>query len=187
MEVEKRLAWIFFRYLVILVSALGSLFIFYSVFTPLTIYPVYLLLSLLYQVILSGNSLFIGGAKIVLIDACIAGAAYYLLFLLNMATPMKLKTRIYSLIFAFGLFLIVNVLRIFLFSVMVLNSFEYFDLTHLLFWYFLSSIIVFLIWIWTVKLFNVDEIPFWSDLKYIYSLTKSKRPKQTPRKAKKRR
>jgi exosortase/archaeosortase family protein len=171
--IEKRIYYTFLRYLIIL--ALGIFMsVFYILFLPLTIYPSTFLLSLFYKAIVSGSTIFIGNATIVLVEACIAGSAYYLLLLLNLSVPMKLKKRIYSLLFSFALFLVINILRIFIFSVLFLASFQYFDLTHKIVWYALSGVIVFLVWIITIKTFKVKEIPFYTDLKSLYKKTKKK-------------
>lgn len=168
-----KIVWnILTRYFITLLIALPNLFLFYFIFTPLTIYPVYFLLSIFYSVSLSGNILLINNVQIALVEACIAGSAYYLLAALNLTTPMKTRKRIYSLIFLLFSFLIINIFRIFLFSILFLNSFSLFNLTHLFFWYILSTLIVVAIWLFNVHLFKLKEIPVYSDLKYISSLVR---------------
>lgn len=162
------------RYIIALIIALPNLFLFYFIFTPLTIYPVFFLLSLIYNISLFGNILLINSFKITLVEACIAGSAYYLLIALNLTTPMQAKKRIYSLIFLLFTFLLVNIVRIFLFTVLLLNSFSLFNLTHLFFWYVLSTLIVVVIWLINIKLFNIKEIPVYSDLNYIVKLIKKR-------------
>jgi len=172
---NKKISSIVLRYLLLLVIAIPNLYLFYLIFTPLTIYPVYFLLGLLYPVFLSGSLLTVNGFQIQIIDACIAGSAYFLLVLLNFSFSMPIKKRISSLIFSLFSFLFLNILRIFIFSILLINSFKYFDLTHKLFWLFLSGILVFLVWILTIKTFKIKEIPFYSDIKFIYKLTKVKK------------
>ncbi len=72
------------------------------------------------------------------------------------------------LAFAFSAFLLVNLLRIFILSLMFINGSSFFDITHRLFWYFLSTVFVIVIWFTEVKLFKIKEIPFYTDLKYLY-------------------
>lgn len=167
-----RLVFIFMRYISLLLLAIPNLYLFYYAFTPLTIYPVFSLLNLVTNTALVGNTYILNGFSITIIDACIAGSAYYLLLLLNFSVPMNFKKRILSITFSLGSFLALNILRIFIFSVLLITSFQFFDITHRLFWYLVSAIIVFLVWLLTIKLFRIKEIPFHADLKYLYSLTK---------------
>lgn len=169
---------ILFRYLIAAILAFNSLFIFYFIFTPLTIYPVYFLLSLFYPAVLLGDSIIVSSLTIILVEACIAGSAYYLLTILNLTTPMPIKTRIKSLLFSYISFLIINILRISLVSLLFLSSSPYFDFTHKLFWYFLSTIFVVLIWILSIKIFNIKSIPVYTDLNLLKQLKKPKNSKK---------
>ncbi len=166
------------RYLILILIALPGLYIFYFIFTPLTVYPVYFLLGLFFNVTLFSKIYFlINNIPIELISACIAGSAYYLLFVLNLSTPdIKLKTRIYAILFSFATFLILNILRIFILASLAATNFSYFDVTHTILWYGFSTIIVVGIWFVEVKIFKIKEIPFYSDIKFLYkkSLIKKK-------------
>lgn len=155
------------RYLIILLIGLG-LPLLYIILTPLTIYPSSFLLRLFYPIIVQGNEIIIGDAIITLISACLAASAFYLLILLNISIPMNTRNRIYSLSFSLLLFLGINILRIAIFSILFINSFQYFDFTHKLFWYFLSGVLVFLVWIATIKLFKIKGIPFYTDIRFLY-------------------
>lgn len=166
---NKIIFYLFLRYLLLVVLAINGFWLIYSIFTPLTIYPVYFLLNILFHASLSGASITFNNALIQLIPACIAGSAYYLLLILNLTTPMPVKTRIYSLIFSLFSFLIINILRIFLFSLLLISSFSLFNILHLIFWYFLSSLLVFAVWLVTIKLFKVENIPIYSDIKFLFS------------------
>jgi len=161
---------IILRYLILILIALPGLFIFYFIFTPLTVYPVYFLLGLFFDVaILSKIHILVNNIPIELISACIAGAAYYLLLVLNLSTPkIKLKTRISAIIFSFIAFLILNILRIFVLSSLAATGFSYFNVTHTVFWYGFSTIIVIGIWFAEVKIYKIKEIPFYSDIKFLY-------------------
>lgn len=174
-EDNPRIFLILLRYLCILLIAIPNIYIFYLIFTPLTIYPINSILSVFYPTHLNGTLLVVNNFPISIIPACIAGSAYYLLFLLNFSIPLPAKKRVYSLIFSLSSFLLLNILRISVFSVLLVNSFKYFDVTHKIFWYILSGIFVFLIWILTIKLFKIKEIPFYTDVKFIYKLTKRKK------------
>lgn len=162
------------RYLILIIVALPNLFIFYQVFAPLTIYPSFFLFKLLFDVELSGNNFIINNSmNITLIDACIAGAAYYLLLILNLSTRnIENKKRIKLILISFLSFLILNILRIFLLGLMYIYELDYFDITHKVFWYGLSTIFVIGIWFFEVKKYKIKEIPFYSDIKYLLKLSK---------------
>jgi exosortase/archaeosortase family protein len=161
------------RYLVMVFSGF-FLSIFYIVFTPATVYPVYWLLKIFYSAGLSGLILTVNGKEIEIINACIAGAAYFLLLALNLSTRnIFLKKRVKILLVSFSAFLILNIARIFLLSVLLINEAFFFDIAHLLFWYVLSVLFVFLIWIFTAKIFRIKEIPFISDFCYLKKEIKS--------------
>jgi len=172
---NKKLLLIFSRYIFLVLIALPNLFLFYLVFTPLTINSVNFLLNFFYPSVISGDKILVNNTSIQIIQACVAGSAFYLLLLLNLATPMKAKTRIYSIIFSFLVFLLINIARIFIFSILYLNSFSYFDITHKIFWYVISGIIVFFVWLAAIKIYKIENIPFYTDIKYFYRLTKPKK------------
>lgn len=152
------------RYLLLVIFGI-FLSIFYKILSPLTIYPVSFLLNIFYNVSLTGNIISIAGLKVEIINACIAGSAYYLLLILNLTTNMKAKQRVYSLLFSFSSLLILNILRIFFLSILYIENFPFFDFTHKLFWYALSIVFVVGIWFLTVKIFRIKNIPIYSDIK----------------------
>ena len=174
---DRKAVFIFIRYLILVLIALPNLFLFYFIFTPLTVYPVNSILSLFYNSQLMGNQIIIGPTAVEIVDACIAGSAYYLLLLLNLSVHMNLKKRISSVAFSFIIFLAINILRISIFTILLVNSFKYFDITHKIFWYVLSGAIVFLVWFLTIKTFKIKEIPFYTDIKLFTSKIKSKHKK----------
>ena len=47
-------------------------------------------------------------------------------------------------------------------------GFSFFDITHKVFWYFISTIFVVGIWFIEIKIFKIKEIPFYSDLNLLY-------------------
>tara|TARA_Y100000296_G_C5164950_1_gene254009 strand:+ start:1434 stop:1970 length:537 start_codon:yes stop_codon:yes gene_type:complete len=168
---------IFLRYLILVLIALPGLWIFYFVFAPLTIYPIYLILGLFLDVALLGNIILINNEiPIEIIDACIAGSAYYLLLILNLSTPkIDLKKRVKIIFISFASLLFVNILRILILILIFMYGFAFFDITHQFFWYFVSTIFVIGIWFVEVKMFKIKEIPFYSDLRFLYRSSKSKR------------
>ncbi len=167
---SKKFLDIFARYLILILIALPNLWLFYFLFTKLTIYPVYFLLSLFFDVSLTGNLITISNwFPIGIIGACVAGSAYYLLVILNLSTPnIKTKQRFIMLAWAFTVFLIVNVFRIFALSLVFISGSAWFDFSHKLFWYLGSVFFILCIWFGEVRLFRIKQIPFYSDIKFLY-------------------
>jgi len=163
---NKEIYFILLRYLSCLFVSFNGLFIFYFIFTPLTLYSVYFLIKIFYPTaIIQNTQIIFNNSNIKLIGACIAGSAYFLLYILNFTTPMNLKKRVLSLLYSFFLFFIINVLRIFIFSILFTNNFSLFNILHMVVWYGLSGIIVFIVWILTIKKFKVKNIPVYTDIK----------------------
>lgn len=183
MQKKEILKDIFLRYLILIVLGIFSFQIFYFIFLPLTVYPVYYLLKIFFDVSLIANVMLVNGTSIEIIGACVAGSAYSLLAILNLSTPeIKIKKRILILSLSFLSFLILNLLRIFLLSILLISGNSWFDFTHKLFWYVGSTIFVVGIWFLSVKIFKIKKIPFYSDIKNLSSLGKkahkSKRSKK---------
>jgi len=180
-EKNKLVFDIVIRYALLILVALPNLFLFYLIFTPLTAWPVFFLLNFFYDALLvSGRIIIINRViPIELIQACIAGAAYYLLFILNLATrDIKTKKRIIMLLWAFGTFLLLNILRIFFLSLIAVSGSSFFDITHRVFWYVLSTVFVVVIWFAEVKIFKIKATPFYSDLKFLSGKRRGKRKKR---------
>ena len=171
---------IIIRYLILILIALPNLYLFYLIFTPLTVYPVYFLLNLFWEVSLQSNILFISDFSIEIIGACIAGSAYYLLLILNLSIPkIDIKKRLRMIFFAFSSLLVLNILRIFLLVSLLLINPHLFDITHKLFWYFISIIFVIGIWFAEVGIFKLKQIPIYSDIKFLMKqINKSKSSKK---------
>ena len=159
----------FVRYFALILVGVFGMGVIYAIFTPLTIYPVFWILNLFYSIDLENNTLFVNNFSINLIQACISGAAYYLLLILNLSTPMESKKRIKSLAFIIVSFLILNIVRIIIFTVLFIAGFSYFDLAHKLVWYFGSTILVVAIWFVNVNLLKIKSIPAYTDLKNLFN------------------
>ena len=172
------------RYLILVLLALPNLFLFYFIFTPLTIYPVFIALKSFGAVMLSQSLINLNGVLIELIPACIAGAAYYFLLVLNLTTPMPSNKRVKSIIFLFASFLVLNVIRILLFTWLLLSGFQYFNLAHKATWYFGSTLLLIIIWFANVYLFKIKEIPVYSDFMALFKETRVKRKKRLAKKKK---
>jgi len=162
---------ILLRYGVAMTIALLALIfpIFYIIFKPLTVFPVYFLLKAFYDVSLSGlESLIVNGVGISIIDACVAGSAYVLLFLLNALTrDIGFRKRIALFVCDSLLLLVLNIVRLIALISLFVNGSVAFDFTHKLFWYGLSTVFVVVIWFFSVWLFRVHSVPFISDIKFL--------------------
>jgi len=167
---KDNLLSIIIRYFVLIIVAAPGLIYFYYIFSPLTLYPVYFLLDLLYCANLTGSVITLNGIYLIeIIGACIAGSAYYFLLILNLSVPnIKWKKRLKMLGFSFGIFLIINILRIFILATMYVSGSSFFDISHKIFWYLGSTLFIVLIWFLEVKVFKIKGIPFYSDLKVLY-------------------
>ena len=175
---EQQLEKILFRYFIGMVIAIITLFIplFYYIFRPLTIWPTVFVLKFFYEVSLIKDTIVINGIFINLIDACIAGSAYFLLFILNILTyGIDFRQRLIIFIFDSCLLLLMNILRLVILIVLIINKSLAFDITHKVFWYGVSTIYVVLIWVFTIFIFRIKKIPFVSDVKFILSKKKIKR------------
>lgn len=167
---DEKFYGIFVRYFLIILSAFPSLYIFYLIFTPLTVYGVYFLFSLFFPVALFGTELILrDGIVISIIPGCVAGAAYYLLFMLNMSVPnIKFCKRISLIFIIFFFFFIFNVIRIFFLGILYFYEVPLFDLLHKVLWYFGSVFLTVGMWFLEVYFFEIKEVPFYSDLKFLY-------------------
>tara|TARA_Y100000310_G_C20678117_1_gene814269 strand:- start:499 stop:1050 length:552 start_codon:yes stop_codon:yes gene_type:complete len=162
------------RYFFLILISINSLWVFYFVFTPLTIYSVYFLLNLFFDASLIGSIVIVNDTlPIEFIKACIAGSAYYLLLILNLSTRgIDVRKRINMILISFASLLVINIIRIFLLVLVFFYGLSFFDIAHKFFWYFVSTIFVVGIWFVEVKYFKIKKIPFYSDIKFLYKNTK---------------
>jgi len=153
------------RYLILL-GLMFTLPFIYAIITPITIQSLVFLLKPFYNdVAMLGNIMVIDYKYFIqIIPACIAGAAYLLLLILNLTIAMSIKKRVLSLLFSILALFIINMLRLLLFSFLYTSESPFFDFTHKLVWYFLSTIFVIGIWFLTTKLFSIKEIPVYTDV-----------------------
>jgi len=164
---NKKIISIIIRYLVLLILV-ASLTIIYRILTPLTIYPIAYFFKLFYSVSILQNLIIINSKTFIqIIPPCVAGSAYLLLLILNLITPMKQKQRIHSILFSISLLFIINLSRIIVLSFFVIQDSQLFDFAHKLFWYLLSTIFVVGIWLLTLKIFKIKNIPAYTDMKYL--------------------
>lgn len=156
-----------FRYIILFLISLCLFYSFfvYKILFILTVYPVNFILNFFLNSTFDGNFLIIGKNIIEIIPACIAVSAYVFLLILNLTTSMSAEIRIKSLVFSLVSLLIINIIRLVILSFLFISGYRSFDIVHKFFWYFLSIIIVILIWFSSVKLFKIRNIPVYSDFK----------------------
>ncbi|MEK6917372.1 MAG: pacearchaeosortase [Nanoarchaeota archaeon] len=165
-----------FRYIILLVVGLFFIKYLYTIFTPITLYPVYFILSLFFNVSINGVKIILPNTSIELINACIAGSAYYLLLMLNLSTAkIKIIKRFYLLLFLFLSFLILNIARILILIFLINTNSQFFDFTHKAFLYLFSFIFVVGIWFLGAMIFKIKSVPFISDIKLIYKSSSLKK------------
>jgi exosortase/archaeosortase family protein len=166
----ERAYLILLRYIILLLI-IFTIPLIYKIFFILTIYPVVYLLELFFQVSLNQDMILIYPDTLIqIIPACVAGSAYLLLIILNLAVPMDYKKRILSILFSFSILLVLNISRITILAILYHYNTPFFNFTHKLFWLFLSTVFVVAIWFLVVRIFSVKEIPVYSDMKYITGL-----------------
>jgi hypothetical protein len=163
----KSIFEIFSRYLLIIVLGLGNLYLFYKFLTPLTISVLDSILSLSGDSLVIGNSIHFKRVIFEIIPACIAGSAFYLMFILVFSTRgIIFRKRLAVLLSSFVLLFSFNMARL-VFLVSIVRA-SYFQVVHWLLWNFVSVIFVVGIWILMVYLFRLKSIPIYSDLKYLF-------------------
>jgi exosortase/archaeosortase family protein len=168
-KTNKSLINLIVRYLLILLVGLGVVFtnIFYKIFLYLTIYPLGILLKILYSVEIFDNLLIFNSLIVELIPACIAVSAYFLLLILVFSCPIGFKRQIKALFVGFIILLAVNILRMFILIILAIQGSNLFNVLHTFFWYFLSTVFVVIIWFIVIYIFKIKEIPVYTDIRYL--------------------
>ena len=140
--------------------------VFYVVIAPVTFYLSYLLLGIFYKIKLAPSAFIINEKIINFVPACYAILAYFLLALLILFTK-DIGFMKGIRMFVLGSFVIffVNLIRIFVIvAVLLEKGTNYFNAIHLFTWEILSTLFVFLLWIYLTKGFKVKAIPVYSDV-----------------------
>jgi len=168
-KLDKSVTSLIIRYALIILFGF-NLWILYKLLTLPTLYLVKIILNSFSITTIQNNLIYFNNLSIELIPACISASAYYLLFILLLSIPnINIKKRASILLLSFFSFFIANVLRICLLSFWF-NS-TYFDLLHKSFWFILSTMFVVLIWFSLVKIFEIKQIPFYTDFIFLYNKT----------------
>ncbi|MBI2670490.1 pacearchaeosortase [Candidatus Woesearchaeota archaeon] len=154
--------------------------IFYFGLVFLTMFiPFIVLIILNYDVrfLYESKTLLVNGIDLEFVRACIATSAYYLLALLILTTKgIGIKNSVKMFLIGSLLIFVMNVLRVTLLILVVINlGLDWFNLIHMTFWYILSSVYVFLVWLFLIKLYKIKNIPIYSDAKYLIASLRVKK------------
>ncbi len=165
------------RYDILLILSLVQSWVFTDLFMPLTLYPLVWILNIFTSATILPLTSTIETPVIVfsLVPACIGGAAYYLLCILNIITPMSLQQRWKSLLFTIGTFFALNLLRLVVFVFLFNNAFPFVDALHLTTWYALSILFVVGIWFSSVHLFKIKSLPLVDDFLGLWNIARGKK------------
>tara|TARA_Y100000310_G_scaffold345778_1_gene469733 strand:+ start:12718 stop:13260 length:543 start_codon:yes stop_codon:yes gene_type:complete len=146
----------------------------------LTFYGVYPFLFFKYNPNILGDSFIVGNFALKIIPACVATSAYLLLYLLILLTKdIKLKLGLKLALAGSLLIFVVNIIRIdFLIYVFLKFGQNLFDTIHLIFWKFVSSLYVAIVWIFLIKKYKIKNIPIYTDFKFLISKSKKKSKKR---------
>ncbi|MFH0808487.1 MAG: pacearchaeosortase [archaeon] len=165
----KKILNIIIRYLSILILGLGNLYILQKILTPITIHTTNWILNIFTETILVTNTIHTSLLTLQIIPACVAVSAFYLLlFLIFSTADIKPKTRFYAASSAIAILFILNVTRILI--LIPIATTPYFDTIHWLFWHLISTVFVVATWFAIIKLYKIEGIPIYTDIKYLKSL-----------------
>jgi len=89
---------------------------------------------------------------------------------------IKPETRTKAILTSFAMLFALNIIRILL--LVPIATTTYFETVHWISWHLISIIFVVGIWFSIVKIYNIKKTPIYSDVKYIRSLIKPKKPKR---------
>ena len=132
-------------------------------------YLSYLPLKLLYNANIADNVIYLGEKSIEYVEACGAVGAYVFLGLLILLTRnINFKKGLKMFFIGAILILFANIIRIDILAYLLIkNDINMFITLHLFTWKILSGVYVALVWIFLVKMYDIKEIPLWSDFKHL--------------------
>ncbi|MCX6741788.1 MAG: pacearchaeosortase [Candidatus Pacearchaeota archaeon] len=164
------------RYAVIAASIFVIPLFYFALKTPTT-QVLYFIMHFFYNVNVNGNILtfFISGNlfNVEIIDACVAGSAFFLLLILNLSTKgISFIKRVYLFLFDALILFLVNIIRLMVIIPLYLQESAFFPIAHQIFWYGLSIIFVIVIWLFGTRVFRIREIPVYSDVCWLIGKSK---------------
>jgi exosortase/archaeosortase family protein len=169
----KKIIGLFARYLFILALGIGNLYLIYKIFTPITFFILNKTLFIFANAHFSQGIFYFQNFNIELVQACIAGSAFFLLIFLIFSTAnIKPKKRILMLITSISILLLLNYARI-VFLILIANSI-YFEIIHWVLWNLVSILLVVATWFLVAKIYKINSIPVYSDIKFLLDNIKIK-------------
>lgn len=164
---------LFFRYITLSILILFFLSeIFYNNMANLLTNISYNFLTLFQNVQLINNEIILKNGHIFLIiKECVAISAYILISLIFLSIPINTIKIYKSILKCYLIFTILNLLRIIILMIIfIFLGEEIFNKIHILFYEFVSGIMVSLVIIYYLKKHKIRKIyPFYSDVKYLIS------------------
>lgn len=135
----------------------------------------YLFLKLFFDVNLVNNSIIFSIHQFLIVDSCVGISAYILLTFLFFSLNINKKTLFKCWSYSIILFTIANFLRIILLMItFILFGKNFFESIHLLFFEFLTGVLVALIFLYFYKKFKIKQKPLIDDYIYLFSKFKKK-------------
>ncbi len=109
-----------------------------------------------------------GEATINIVKYCVTASAYYLLVLFCIITmEVALWKRLLMFLIGSALIFGMNIVRIVLLIITLLNNKNNFQAAHFALNFLLSVVYVVLIWVLLSFLFKIKTVPFYSDIKFL--------------------
>lgn len=164
----KKIVGIFIRYAVILLAGV-NIHVFNAILSTPTIKVFAFVLRPFFDIVVANNFIYARGVITQIAPSCLVGQAFFVLFMLVFATAdLKPKRRLAVLAFSFTALFVLNIARMFV-LILIIHK-PYFNTAHWIGQYIASTVFVVSIWIAAVHLLKIMKIPFYSDLKSLYSL-----------------
>ena len=154
--------------------------IFQWLFTQITVNFVYFVLVLIKAAPVLGkysvkNTIDVYGVSVRIIELCVTASAYYTMAILTIITKdISILKRAALFLLGALLIFIMNLVRIFILIYILANNGDLFRSLHQTFWFLLSFVYVALAWILLSKVFKVENIPIYSDIKFLLQVMRKK-------------
>jgi exosortase/archaeosortase family protein len=159
---DKRFVSLVVRYVLLLVVGFNLPF-FYGLLLRFTVVVSSFVFSLFSSPLVVDNFIRLPFVVLEIIPSCVAGSAFYLLLVLSFSLgSTSWSKRLLVFFFSASLLFLFNVFRIVILA--FLGSSNFFPVLHWLFFTFLSTVVVVLLWLFALRLFSVSAIPFWTDV-----------------------
>ncbi|MBM3232685.1 pacearchaeosortase [Candidatus Pacearchaeota archaeon] len=165
------------RYDILLIISLTQHWLLYEIFTPLTLYPLFWIISIFTKAMILPltSTIETSGLTFSLVPACVAGSAYYLLLILNLTTKMTFTQRLKSILFILTTFYVLNLIRLLVFVFLYSSTVPFTDSLHIITWYIVSILFVVGIWFYNVYLFKIGGLPIVDDFSDLWNAIKNRK------------